>query len=223
MHVMDGGVTGDFLGFLFHLLLPHMPGTTIQQRIGSLFKIVVTWYPENAQLVDARLDNLTVGMIYPKASTSNSPRLNGQCAEIRSLVGFAPYASSKFFVDKDNVIEQLMLEASKQLKAMYDSLSAQAVYRNDVMRKSCKAFALHCIEAEKLSPIWRIKPKLHMMQEMIEMEEDCRPNLYWNYRNEDFGGAVVTMAKGSGPKTVHSTGQRILENFQGAHPVPTIK
>jgi hypothetical protein len=91
------------------------------------------------------------------------------------------------------------------------------------MRKSCKAFCVHCVEIEKLSSIWTIKPKLHMMQEMIEMEEECRPNLYWNYRNEDFGGAMAAMSKGSGPKGPHVSAKRVLENFVGAHPVPQIK
>ena len=100
MHVMDGGVSADFLGILFHTLLGHMSGTTLASKVGSLFKLVQKWYKSFPGVLDARLDNLTVGMIYPERKTTKSPKLNGQCAEIRSLISFAPYAASIFFWTK---------------------------------------------------------------------------------------------------------------------------
>ena len=41
---------------------------------------------------------------------------------------------------------------------------------------------------------WRLKPKLHMMQELCELQTD-NPSQNWTYQDEDFGGSMAACAR----------------------------
>ena len=52
---------------------------------------------------------------------------------------------------------------------------------------------------------WRIKPKLHMVQEMLEFQskELGNPRGFWEYLDEDFVGSIAKLAMRKGGANTH--------------------
>ena len=72
-------------------------------------------------------------------------------------------------------------------------------------RKFCLQYSALRREAEAGGNdlLWRIKPKMHMLQEMVEYQSEVHgnPKVYWTYRDEDFVGWIATIAASrGGPK-----------------------
>ena len=91
---------------------------------------------------------------------------------------------------------------------------------------SCKQFACLyvALETEALainpqSKSWRVNPKLHLFQELVEYVAPSRgsPNSYCTYRDEDVGGwlAQVGSMRG-GLQTAGPTALRLLQRFCGS-------
>ncbi len=55
------------------------------------------------------------------------------------------------------------------------------------------------------SNTWRIKPKLHMVQEMLEFQskELGNPRGFWEYLDEDFVGSIAKLAMRKGGANTH--------------------
>ena len=178
LHTADKGVTADFLGNFLKLLLTKMSTTTAHDKLRELFMEIQDWYKNHPE-VDSKLDNLTKGMIQGKKS---SPCLKCKAAEARALVPFAVYASNKWLSD-DNHFEAAVKQTARELNACYQQLS-QAVYNLQAMKEHSRRFSLLAVglEAASSGRNWRVKPKLHLFQEMCEMQEGC-PSTCWTYRH----------------------------------------
>ena len=223
MHIGDLGVTADFMGLVFHLMLPHLEGSTLDARISTLFKMILTYYQSKPKHVEARLDNLKAGMIYPRGRVAKSPKLNAQAAETRSLVDFCVDASAEVLTDHVP-IERMAKDAALHLQSCYAALSEDCIFHADTLAEHSRKFSLLCVAMEALSPTWHVKPKLHMFQEMCEMDMPGRPAYVWNYRDEDFGGSMATLARmAGGHSTPWTTGHNALCRFVAKHAVPKIK
>ena len=64
---------------------------------------------------------------------------------------------------------------------------------------------------------WRIKPKLHMMQELGEYQvfNLGNPRCSWNYRDEDFVGWVADLAKcQGGPKFAVTIARKVVDRYR---------
>lgn len=46
LHVVDQGIGADYLGNLFKLLLPKMPGTNKEQRVNNLYLEITQYYKD---------------------------------------------------------------------------------------------------------------------------------------------------------------------------------
>ena len=92
------------------------------------------------------------------------------------------------------------------------------------MAENCRKFCLLSVAMERLSfsKLWRTKPKLHRMQELCGPTDDT-PNLYWCYRDEDFGGTLASLAiSRGGHNSPGSIAQRVLLKLLGKHKCPSI-
>ena len=58
-----------------------------------------------------------------------------------------------------------------------------------------RRFASLFVALEQRTTTFGIRPKLHMFQELCEMTVGSRPAAHWTYRDEDFGGSLVALAK----------------------------
>ena len=69
---------------------------------------------------------------------------------------------------------------------------------------------------------YSLPPKLHMWLELCR--EGCTPSKGWNYREEDFGGSVASMAKRKGGRdSALATSTNTLMAFMAKQPLPTLK
>ena len=218
LHAVDKGVAADFCGSVLSSLLPKMRGTNKDEQCRDLFLKLQTWYKDNG--TKDRLANLTATMLQKKAS--NPPKLRGGAAQVRATVPFVNFLAQECCRD-DNVWESSLKAAAGHLSRCYECLDHQnfsiAVLKEHC-RKFCTLYAALVHDSDHAQ--WRLKPKLHLFQEMCEMAAS-NPSLTWTYRDEDFGGALALMGRRrGGPKSVTSTAENVLRRFAGRHDVPAV-
>ena len=82
----------------------------------------------------------------------------------------------------------------------------------------CMLFAALSQEAQRLGKqTWRIKPKLHMLQELGEFQVDEMgdPSLFWAYKDEDYVGLCATIGFScGGGGSAATTPQCIVDRFR---------
>ena len=199
LHSVDQGVGADFLGNLFRLIITKLPGSNKEERCKALWAEIVEYYEKNN--VQDRLKEFTVNSI--KSGKGKPPKLRGcNAASCRSLIAFGSQAAQRH-LDDGKPAEAAAKAAAHHLHMVYQSLSESVVFRQEVMEASSKAFALHyaALRDTSADPLWRVKPKMHLFLEMCS--QNCKPNLFWTYRDEDFGGSIghQSKMKGSWKKT----------------------
>ena len=76
--------------------------------------------------------------------------------------------------------------------------------------------ALHKLAQQEGSPNWAVKPKYHLLQELIHYCPDLgSPADFWCYLDETFVGMVARMAAARGGITdAHVAGQRVLNKYR---------
>jgi len=193
-----------------------MPGNTELARCRELFLLIQIFYKAND--VESRLDHLFPNMLCQK---KKSPKLRAKAAEARGLVPFARDAAVRYLLDTDPA-EHAAKQAAIQLASCYDCLS-HAAFDHDLLRASCRRFCLLTVALEATdSKLWRVKPKMHLFQEMCEMQASC-PTDSWTYRDEDFGGTLAKISrKRGGLSSAMSTAKGVLQRFAAKHVLPSI-
>ena len=189
LHAVDIGVGADFLGNLFKLLEKKMPGRNKTVRRQKLWQEVQEYY--NTHDVEDRVKSLDYG-----SKKKVPPKLRCHAAGTRALIRFGHEMAQKYLSDGDPIEHGAKL-AAMHLWQCYQSLSQTGViYKREVFYQSSKAFALqyHALFLAVGNNVsWRVKPKMHLFLELCC--EDTEPNLFWCYRDEDFGGSVAKQAK----------------------------
>ena len=70
--------------------------------------------------------------------------------------------------------------------------------------------------------LWRVKPKMHLFQELCEMQSSS-PADSWTYRDEDFGGTLAKVSRRRGGlNSPLGTARSVLQRFAAKHAVPAI-
>jgi hypothetical protein len=170
--------------------------------------------------VDSQLETLTKQMI--QKAPGQPPKLRARGAEARGLVGFIREQTAEKF-SEDVPIEAAAKHAASCLHAMYANLSQDA-FSHASLAENSRKFALLWQSLEKATedPFWRMKPKLHQMQELCEMSVHC-PSKNWSYRDEDFGGFIASLVRiRGGAATAKRVGQVALAKFFARHVLPTM-
>ena len=221
LHTVDLGVACDLLGNLFWLLLPKMPARNRREQVSQLFLEIQTCYKVNRS--EARLDNLTELMI--RKAPASSPKLRAKAAEARALVPIAKQLAFKYLSGEDRV-EQAAMECTAHLAACYDCLSDRPQERDEALKHHSRKFCMLYVALETLlgdDGLWRVKPKFHLFQELVEMSPGC-PSATWTYRDEDFGGSLALMARSrGGANNASRTPNMIITKFCLKHAVPRIE
>jgi len=135
LHCADLGISAEFLGSLFVLLLQKFQGN-LQTRLSKLFAEILQFYEANN--TPSKLEELTAKMLIKKSGAK--PKLRGSAAEVRHLVPFAAEAALKFLVD-DVPEEHAAKHAALQLATCYSTLSP-ANFDASVLEAAGRRFAL---------------------------------------------------------------------------------
>ena len=192
MHSGDMGVAQDVLAHVFHELLPLMEGGTVKERTASLFACIQKYYERFA--VSDRLQTLEANN-FTTSGTGKANKMKCKAAVARCLVPFLPHLCKRFLVSGS--------EHDLAVQTVVDNLAA--CYRlmdtpgSDLCRASRRfANAYAALETAELqrnpgSAHWRIKPKLHLFQELCEFG-DRPPRLFWCYMDETFGDICAQLA-----------------------------
>ena len=194
-----------------------MPDGNRLQRCSSLFKEISAYYSHFQ--VTSKLDNLTVTML---RTGSQSPKLKSRAAECRFLIHFGLLACRRYMNDEDPFESQIS-HGMKHLHDCYQLLHSGS-FDAKSMAESSRKFCLIAVAIEEMSPdgLWAIKPKLHLMQELLE-ESPSNPTSHWVYRDEEFGGTLAGIGRRhGGHATPGVAGQTVLQQFVAAHRIPTL-
>ena len=215
LHCADQGVAADYLGNLFHMLLPKLPGATMDDRVRSLWTRMQSFYEQHE--VGDRLQNLTKLMIrQPK----KSPKLRGGAAQVRALVPFGLLMADEYLAG-GTPEEEAAFQGMRRLSECYEALSHTSVFAFDILHQNAIGFAQQYCALEAFfdnSKIWRVKPKLHLFLELCS--EGSRPATFWTYRDEDFGGSVSRMARRRGGLlSVRAFSSNLLTRFRIHQPM----
>lgn len=219
LHCADLGITSDFLGNFLWLLLDKMPGNNKTEQCQRLFLKIKAYYQRHK--CDSRLDELTLPMLRKEASVP--PKLRAKGAEARALVPFAKEVACELLSDTD-LVEGTVKQCAIHLAACYECLSA-ASFSFPALQEHSRRFCLLYVALEAVSQsdtAWRVKPKLHLFQEMCEASGAC-PSTCWTYRDEDFGGTLAKLSRRrGGANTPQNTAKVVLQRFMAKHRVPII-
>ena len=116
-------------------------------------------------------------------------------------------------------MEMTIRRIAQELLTCYSQLDP-AMYEPATLREACLRFCLQYVSLDKLfqgQPLWRAKPKLHLFQELCEMQRNC-PSHCWTYRDEDFGGAVARyVRRRGGARSFGVASSALLINFALNH------
>jgi hypothetical protein len=154
LHCCDLGVCADFLGNLFHIMIPKQAGRNKDEKLKTLFHKIQKYYADEG--VADRLNDLTWTMIQKKASSS--PKLRAKAAEARRLVPFARQEAVRCF--SGGTEEELAaLNAAIHFERCYDCLHN---YDSQTLQSESKQFLLlyQALEEHAISngrSTWKIK------------------------------------------------------------------
>ena len=217
LHVVDLGIAADILGNAMKMLLGKFPGATESARCQAMFLDIQAYY--RRERPSSCFDNLTPRMIW---QPNHPPKLRGKGAEVRYLVPWARETAERL-LDDGEPMEQTAKQVCVLLSGCYDALRSDAFKREVLAERSRKMrVLLVALESAAPFPEWRVKPKLHLFQELAEMTETC-PSDCWLYRDEDFGGSLAQLSRRrGGHNRPHTTGVGVLTRFGAKHRVPGI-
>ena len=215
LHTMDLGVIADVLGNVFWDLLPFLGTGTQEERVKYLWSLAKHYYKQAS--VPVRLDNLTLEMIKARGKP---PKLRGRAAQVRYLLPFAAQMA-EMFADESEHCRTLAIVTDTLLQLTL--LNQTTPYQHEAAAGLSRQLALLLtgLEAEALLQgndcNWRTKPKLHLMQELIEYQcfYSGAPCQYWTYTDESWGGwlAKAGMRRG-GKKTAPLVGLNVINRFR---------
>jgi hypothetical protein len=224
LHCTDQGVGADFLGNLFaYLVANKMPGTNLLERTKALGLHVDVYYIDNN--VADRLKEFLPKTFQAEKKRKTPPRLKGNAASTRALIGFGDLMAKRFLSD-DEPKELAMKSAAHHLSNCYNSLSdSNKAFSHDALYQSSKKFAIHygaLYDEFGDGVAWRPMPKMHLFLELCSAGTE--PQKFWNYRDEDFGGSVAKQSRMKGMwKKLSAYAKHALDLFRMKNNVPKIR
>ena len=126
LHAADPGITADWLGHVFKLLLTKLPGSTVNERTSELWSQITAFYQANA--VQDRLQNLQYTVI---KQPQKAAKLRASGAQVRALVPFAAEAASRL-LNTANLVDEAARVGTNHLAKCYDALSSDEIGRAHV-------------------------------------------------------------------------------------------
>ena len=191
-----------------------LAGSTKAERLASLWEKLQEYYARVKP--PCVLDNLTETMIKKDKS---KPKLNAKGAECRYIIPFCAQLAQQF-ADK-HVHYSTRAELFQHLVSLAHCISADAYAKDEAVahcRKFCILYASLGEEAKaKGKDLWQPKPKMHLLQELVEYQSPQwgSPRLFWCYRDESWCGfwARASTRRG-GPDSAAATAARMLDRYR---------
>ena len=165
-----------------------MPGDSQSQRTQALFGDIMQYY--EIVRVENRLQTL-----HPNDFTSSgigkANKLTCKAAVARDLVPLIPYLA-KSFLTSGSVHDATVCTVAENLAACYRLHDSPGKDLQRACKRFANAYAALEASADPGTAHWRIKPKLHLFQELCEYSPRA-PRLFWCYRDENFGNLCATL------------------------------
>ena len=186
LHAVDLGVGADFLGNLLWMIAEKMPAPNQEARVDLLWKEITQFYARYR--IKNRIKKFSKNTLRPYAK--QPPKLHASASNCRALIYFGHLAAQRFLSDAVPT-ESAAKTAAYHLNLCYSTLKSASQFNRDTLFHSSQAFVLQYAALMEVSDgiAWRIKPKAHMFLELCA--EGSQPNLFWTYRDEDYGGTVA--------------------------------
>jgi hypothetical protein len=214
MHIADLGVSADFTGQLLTYLLAKLPGRNREERLQALRTHIRNGYERHP--TESKVGKITANRL---SLSANAPKLRAHAAEVRGLIPICKDLASTLLGDEDN-IEITAKRCMFELAACYENLT-EGSNPSDLARH-CRRFSWLYVSLEGHSEIWWARPKLHLFQELCELD-NTKPANHWTYREEDFGGTLVGLARSrGGARQPGTVGRQVLLKFIARHKVPNV-
>ena len=168
LHAMDLGVSQDILGNIFwEAILWLEDGRSHKAKCHSLWCKLKRFYQENN--VKCQVQCLYLTMIKKRGET---PKLKCKGAQTRHMVPFGVQIASELHDRHGTPHSARVLELAKVLKDIYTCMDTHwdSDLAGNLSMKLAKTYNTSHNEDSDHNDVWRMKPKLHMMQEMLEYQ-----------------------------------------------------
>lgn len=214
LHCCDQGVAADFLGNLFKLLCDKLPGRSLKERCDELWTRLEAFYRRTG--ATDRLQTLVPTMFMQRGK---APKLRCSAAQCRAMIPFGLEMSA--MLNPANEVEAAAQQAMYHLDQCYKALSSTSIFFADAFRDHSTKFGLLYVALEAAhegTRDFRVKPKLHLFMELCS--EASKPAMFWNYRDEDWGGSVAKMSRRRGGLlSAAAFSSALLQRFRMQQPV----
>ena len=213
LHAVDLGVGQDVLGNLFFDVLPFL-GATRDEQVQALWQKIRKYYQDNK--TTSRLETLTLPMI---KGSNKPPKLRSKAAISRHLLPFAVLLAEEF-ADKNEHMQRVACLV-RFLAEVFGCLG-QSPYPAEAAGAACRKFCALYTQLENEAVRrgdayrWKIKPKLHLFQELVEyIAPDLgSPDLWWTYYDESWGGHLARIGeRRGGAKSAVNVALNVLQRF----------
>ncbi len=189
-------------------------GTQLQ----ALYRSIRAFYTRAR--TESRLETLTKNMI--QKAPHQPPKLRARGAEARGLVAYVRDETAEKLRD-DVPVEAAVKSAAVHLHGTCSNLARDAFCHASLAEHSRKfALLYQSLDGATAEPFWRVKPKLHQMQELCELSRH-NPAANWTHRDEEFGGFMASLVRiRGGSATAKRVGHNCLVKFFARHLLPVL-
>lgn len=215
LHAVDLGVSQSVIGNVLWEILQLCPGNNRDDKLKYLWADLKMFYAEYSP--PSKLDNLTMEML---KLPGKPPKLRSKAAECRYLLPFAAIMAERY--NDGSPHRSTVMHVIKNLLEVSQCLST-APYNQQKAIAACRRCCILFVQLETSALqrgdefSWRVKPKLHMFQELIEFvsPQFGNPRDFWTYKDEGWGGFLSTIAsRRGGPKFASSTALNLLRRYR---------
>ena len=200
LHALDLGVTQDLIGnVLWEWVTQFAPGRNLSEKVKSVALKLKEHY--KVFHTPCRIDALSQEMI---RQDGKSPKLRAKGAETKGVLPFALELAIAMKTARPTAHFDTVASCASCLMDFYILLDSDE-WNHDAAAEACRRFCVlfHALsrEAAARDPRhWKMKPKMHLFQELAEFQtaELGHPARYWTYQDESSVGVVAKMAMSRG-------------------------
>jgi hypothetical protein len=219
LHIVDLGISQDLIGNLFHecVLSGGLEGANKDERLKVLWQRLQSFYAEAKS--KCRLDMLTIEMF---ERAKQAPKLRAKGGETRHLVPFAAKLSAEVSANSQTTHWATVASVFDLLHTCANVIAERPFNQEKLERCSSRLCILWSslereAQAKGSDTNWRMKPKVHMFQELCTSTSVSHgsPELFWTYKDESWCGDMAKASKRrGGQKHVATVPFRLLTRFR---------
>ena len=164
----------------------------------------------------SRIDALTEDMI---RSPGKGPKLRAKGAETKGVLPFAVSLAMEMAAKHPTDDRYQTIAACASCLLEFYILLDHEEWLADMASEACRRYCLlysalseHSVDKK----YWKMKPKLHMFQELVEFQtyDLGHPARYWTYMDESFVGQIAKLAMSrGGPRNAATAAKKVLDRF----------